>query len=227
MGARLAIALGIAACALPAQASAEVLSNERTRTTWAHPRYPAEVLSAPRSGARRVARLRRHTEDGFKDVYVVLRDSADGRWLKVRIPGRPNGRRGWVRRGGLGKLRVVTTRLVLDRRRLRITLFRSGRRFWSARVGIGTPSAPTPRGKFWIRERFRVRSAPIYGPYAVGTSAYSSLSDWPGGGVVGIHGTNQPGLIPGRPSHGCIRLRNRDITYLFHRLPVGTPLRIL
>ena len=75
MGARLAIALGLAACALPAQAGAEVLSNERTRTTWAHPRYPAEVLAAPKAGARRIARLRRRTEDGFKDVYVVLRDA--------------------------------------------------------------------------------------------------------------------------------------------------------
>ena len=185
MGARLAIALAVAACAFPAQASAEVLSNERSWTAWAHPRYPAEVLTAPKAGATRVARLRRRTEDGFRDVYIVLRRTRSRRWLKVRIPGRPNGRVGWVRRGGLGRLRAVTTRLVIDRRRLRATLYRSGKRFWSARVGIGAPDAPTPRGKFWIRERFRVRGNTIYGPYAVGTSAYSALSDWPGGGVVG------------------------------------------
>ncbi len=47
---------------------------------------------------------------------------------------------------------MVTTRLVIDRRRLRATLYRSGKRFWSTRVGIGAPDAPTPRGKFWIRE---------------------------------------------------------------------------
>jgi L,D-transpeptidase catalytic domain len=226
MGARLAVAVGIGVCAVPAPAGAETLSNERTRTTWAHPRYPAEVLAAPKAGAKRVARLRRRTEDGFREVYVVLRSSRGQRWLKVRIPGRPNGRVGWVRRGGLGRLRVVTTRLVIDRRRLRITLYRSGKRFWSARVGIGAPDAPTPGGKFWIRERFKVRGNTIYGPYAVGTSAYSALSDWPGGGVVGIHGTNQPWLIPGRPSHGCIRMRNNDITYLVYRLPLGTPLLI-
>ena len=69
-----------------------------------------------------------------------------------------------------------------------------------------------------------MRGNTIYGPYAVGTSAYSALSDWPGGGVVGIHGTDQPWLIPGRPSHGCIRMRNRDITFLVYRLPLGTPL---
>ena len=52
------------------------------------------------------------------------------------------------------------------------------------------------------------------------------LTDWPGGGVIGIHGTNQPGLLPGRVSHGCIRLRNRDILRLGRRLKLGTPITI-
>jgi lipoprotein-anchoring transpeptidase ErfK/SrfK len=47
------------------------------------------------------------------------------------------------------------------------------------------------------------------------------------GGVVGIHGTNEPWLVPGRPSHGCIRMRNADITYLARRLPIGSPIVIV
>ena len=43
---------------------------------------------------------------------------------------------------------------------------------------------------------------------------------------MGIHGTNEPELIPGRISHGCIRLRNADILRLARLLPVGTPLEI-
>ena len=67
----------------------------------------------------------------------------------------------------------------------------------------------------------------VYGPLAFGTSAYSDqLTDWPRGGVVGIHGTNQPRLVPGRPPHGCIRLQNRDIRRLARLLPIGTPLLI-
>jgi lipoprotein-anchoring transpeptidase ErfK/SrfK len=67
----------------------------------------------------------------------------------------------------------------------------------------------------------------IYGVYAFGTSAYSpTLTDWPGGGIVGIHGTNQPALIPGRISHGCVRVRNRDITRLRRMMPLGTPVLI-
>ena len=47
-----------------------------------------------------------------------------------------------------------------------------------------------------------------------------------GGGVIGIHGTNQPNLIPGRPSHGCVRLRNASILKLSRLMPLGTPLLI-
>jgi lipoprotein-anchoring transpeptidase ErfK/SrfK len=44
-----------------------------------------------------------------------------------------------------------------------------------------------------------------------------------GGGQYAIHGTNQPNLIGGFVSHGCIRMYNADITDLFGRVSVGTP----
>ena|ERR1700728_3660553 len=44
-----------------------------------------------------------------------------------------------------------------------------------------------------------------------------------GGGEYAIHGTNQPDLIGGFVSHGCIRMYNADITDLFGRVSVGTP----
>ncbi len=44
-----------------------------------------------------------------------------------------------------------------------------------------------------------------------------------GGGQYAIHGTNQPGLIGGFVSHGCIRMYNADITDLYGRVGVGTP----
>jgi len=43
-----------------------------------------------------------------------------------------------------------------------------------------------------------------------------------GGGQYAIHGTNQPSLIGGFVSHGCIRMYNADITDLFGRVSVGT-----
>jgi lipoprotein-anchoring transpeptidase ErfK/SrfK len=44
--------------------------------------------------------------------------------------------------------------------------------------------------------------------------------------VIGIHGTDQPWLIPGRPSHGCIRVPNPAIRRLARLMPIGTPVRI-
>jgi lipoprotein-anchoring transpeptidase ErfK/SrfK len=49
------------------------------------------------------------------------------------------------------------------------------------------------------------------------------VTDWPAGGYVGIHGTDRPDLLPGRVSHGCIRLRNPDILRLAKEMPIGTP----
>jgi hypothetical protein len=206
------------------------LSNERTRTRWANAVERAVARRRPRPGAHAVTRLHYDTEDGFAEVYVVLARYTDGKgreWLKVRLPMRPNGRTGWVRSGALGRLHTVTTFLRVDKHRLRATLYRRGRPIWSAPVGIGKHGTETPGGRFYIRERLRVPSrSSLYGPLAFGTSAYSKLTDWPGGGVVGIHGTNEPRLIPGRPSHGCVRVRNGDIVRLGRLMPIGTPVRI-
>jgi lipoprotein-anchoring transpeptidase ErfK/SrfK len=115
------------------------------------------------------------------------------------------------------------------RSELRATLYdRSGDAVWSAPIGIGTDSTPTPAGRFYVREKLRTAGARQYGPYAIGTSAYApTLSEWPGGGVIGLHGTDQPGLIPGRPSHGCVRLRNEDVRRLWRVISIGTPIEII
>jgi lipoprotein-anchoring transpeptidase ErfK/SrfK len=44
-----------------------------------------------------------------------------------------------------------------------------------------------------------------------------------GGGQYAIHGTNQPQLIGRSVSHGCIRMYNADVSDLFPRVRVGTP----
>jgi lipoprotein-anchoring transpeptidase ErfK/SrfK len=122
----------------------------------------------------------------------------------------------------------VTTAITVDRSKRRVTVRRGGRIVLTAPVGIGKSSTPTPAGQFWIREKFHVANpGGVYGPRALGTSAYApGLTDWPSGGVVGFHGTNEPGLVPGTPSHGCIRLRNQDVLRFYRLVPVGTPLRI-
>ena len=216
--------------AAPAGARTARLSDEATETRWAHPRLEAVVRAEPRGASAGVTHLRFWNEDGAPEIYLALRsrvDEAGRKWIQLRLPMRPNGTTGWVPRQALYGFHVVTTRLVVDKRRLRAVLYRGGRPVWSTRVGVGKKATPTPSGRFWIRDRLRLGSARgIYGPLAFGTSAYSVLSDWPGGGVVGIHGTNEPGLIPGRPSHGCVRMRNAAILRLGRLMPLGTPVLI-
>jgi len=206
------------------------LSDERRLSRWAHPARLSDIFSRHSAKAPKVGRLRFFTEDGFPEVYLLLREYTDeeGReWVEIRIPKRPNGRVGWVPRDALGPYNVNRFQLIVNRTTLRAALYERGRVVWSARVGVGASNTKTPAGRFWVREKFRFKDTPVYGTRAIGTSAYApTLSDWPNGGVIGIHGTNQPELIPGRPSHGCIRVKNPDIARLWRIIPLGTPVLV-
>jgi hypothetical protein len=232
VAAAFAPAIASAAALPPANPPGAVrLSDERLTTRWAHTADIQPIFSRASDKSRRVAKLHLLTEDSFPEVYVVLsrwKNKAGNTWLHIRVPMRPNGRTGWVRQSALRPMHTVHTSLIVNRHTLRVTLFDHGKKRFSARIGVGKAGTPTPAGRFWIREKFHVNGNTIYGPRAMGTSAYApTLSEWPGGGVVGLHGTNEPNLIPGRPSHGCVRLRNADILRLYRLVPTGTPVRIL
>jgi hypothetical protein len=200
------------------------------RSRFAPVVHDAVAYAAPTAASRTVGRLSRTTIDGTSNISLVTGDALrrDGLWVRVRLAQLPNNRSGWVRRSALGGYRFVRTHLVVDRARLRAVLYAAGVAVFRAPVGIGRPEAPTPAGEFYVVDRLAGFGNPFYGPVAFGTSARSPvLTDWPGGGVVGIHGTNEPRLIPGRISHGCIRMRNADILKLKQLLPIGTPLTIV
>jgi len=239
-----AAAIALAATAAPAAADSpgplrpadakgrlgnERLSDEKTVTRVGYPTRIYKIRFGPGKRYHTTAMLRFLTEDRAPENYLVLRSkvvNGGHRWLQIRVPRRPNGSKGWVPRSAL-RLKVLTTSLEIDKRSLKGRLFKDGREVWTASLGIGASSTPTPNGRYWIRERLpNLGGSAAYGPLAFGTAAYSRLSEWPGGGVIGIHGTNAPGLIPGRPSHGCIRVRNDKILALDKLMPVGTPVWI-
>jgi lipoprotein-anchoring transpeptidase ErfK/SrfK len=92
----------------------------------------------------------------------------------------------------------------------------------------GAPSTPTPTGHFYVNQRL-LSTNPLgdYGPGAVGISAFSPvLVNWPQGGPIAIHGTNAPQMIGFAVSHGCLRVRNTDITKLLRLAVEGTPVQI-
>ena len=209
-----------------------VRSNERTSTTWAHPVEYGAIRLRPDRGARTIARTHLLTEDGFPEVYMVLATLVDAHgvgWARVRVPARPNGLIGWIPAADLGTFHVTHWQVVISLGGRRLSAYVNGHLRFAVPVGVGKPSTPTPTGHFWVRESFRVSSpGSPYGPWAIGTSAYSRLTDWPGGGVVGIHGDfGEPQAIPGDPSHGCVRMRDGDLARLAPEIPVGAPVTIM
>ena len=206
-----------------------LLRHPRAVARWAPVLRAVNVRRAPTAGSAPVTELSTETPEGTANLVLVVGEATrNGRvWVRVRLPVLPNNTVGWVPRTALGGYAFVHTHLVVDLARLVATLFVDGRPVFRAPVGVGRSEWPTPRGEFYIRDKVTSFDNAFYGPLAFGTSARSGvLTDWPAGGFVGIHGTNEPQLIPGRISHGCIRLRNTDILRLGRLMPIGTPLTI-
>jgi lipoprotein-anchoring transpeptidase ErfK/SrfK len=197
---------------------------------WAPVLRPVEARRSPGVDAPALTQLATWTPEGTTNIVLVLPGvhEVDRKlWVRVRLPVLPNNTTAWVPRETLGGYAEVRTRLVVDRRRLTATLFRGDHEVLRIPVGIGHPRWPTPGGQFYVRNKLTNFDDPFYGPVAFGTSARSSvLTDWPAGGFIGIHGTNRPDLLPGRVSHGCIRMRNEDILRLARLMPVGSPVTI-
>jgi L,D-transpeptidase catalytic domain len=213
----------------PAFTPENVPLGERPVAYWA-PVVAATTVRDRPAGSGTMAEVETRTPEGTANLVLISRQAkrAAGRlWVRVRAAGSPDDVYGWVPRASLGGYTPVRTRLLVDRVRLTVTLFRDGRRVFRTGAGIGAPQTPTPSGRFYVRNKLHRYDSPFYGPVAFGTSARSAAaSDWPAGGFVGIHGTNHPELIPGRVSAGCIRLENRAILRLAHLMDVGTPVMV-
>jgi lipoprotein-anchoring transpeptidase ErfK/SrfK len=140
---------------------------------------------------------------------------------------RPNGVVGYVRPSDVA-VSEVNTRISVDLSRRELTFYRHGRRVLTTPVAIGSPSSPTPIGRYYVNQRIRVSDAGgPFGPGVLGLSAFSAvLTDWGGGGVIGIHGTNASWSIGRAASHGCIRVPNATLARLFRATHAGTPVVI-
>jgi L,D-transpeptidase-like protein len=185
----------------------------------------------PEAGAPAIATFRRINEQGARQVFDISgRTTGTGGhpWYRALLPLRPNDTLGYV---PADRLHTTWTDywILVERSRFRLTLFQACRRAAEFPVGIGTGSTPTPVGFFYLQSLLRPPDPNgAYGPYAYGLSGYSTvIHDWRWGGVVGLHGTDEPAGIGHVISHGCIRMYNGDITRLARILPLGTPITIV
>ena len=163
------------------------------------------------------------------DVRTVLPVLAQrGNWLKVRLPGRPNGHTGWIKQG---KTLSSSTRwrLAVNTTRRLVTVYLSGRIVRTFKAVVGKPSTPTPTGQFFVEESIALRSYDVGAPFALALSARSSvLQEFDGGpGQIALHGLDNVGGTPGTAvSHGCIRLEDSAMRWLAARIVSGTPVTI-
>jgi lipoprotein-anchoring transpeptidase ErfK/SrfK len=175
-------------------------------------------------GAPATDQLTNPLSSGAPLVFRVV-DQRDG-WVQVQLAQRPNGSTGWVPDSAVS-LSTTDYAIVVTEASNTLDLYRAGEVVDSYPVATGTGGTPTPTGRFALTELL----APTndgYGPYAYGTTAFSDVLNSFGGGPgqIGLHGTDDASSIGTDASHGCIRMRNADITALAGRLPLGTPIQV-
>jgi lipoprotein-anchoring transpeptidase ErfK/SrfK len=170
---------------------------------------------------------------GGKVQYLILRSTVvDGRrWLRVRLPERPNNGAGWIP-ANLTRIRTTPWRIVISTSESSVTVERAGRPVVSFAAVVGKPSTPTPHGLFAIDEPIRQPSGSELGPWALFLTAHSRVLDDYGGGPgrIAIHGRAGPLLADplGTPaSHGCIRIANARVSWLARVAVDGTPVEVI
>lgn len=97
-------------------------------------------------------------------------------------------------------------------------------------IAVGKPGWETPSGQYQI---FSKEVNPVFKNFKTGKVIQPGPNNplgvrwigfWTDGKTqLGFHGTNEPELIGQAVSHGCIRMRNKDVVALFEKVSIGTP----
>jgi lipoprotein-anchoring transpeptidase ErfK/SrfK len=222
----LAIGTAAVAAAAPAPAPRTPTSQALVVLRGAH-----VARRAPNPHGHRIERVaaRRPLTRVATVLPVLGRGGRGDAWLRVRLPGRPNGHTGWI---STARTRPASTpwRIVVSLSARRVIVFRSGRVLRRFAAIVGKHSTPTPRGSFFVEEALRLSPGASGAPYALATSARSdALREFDGGpGQIALHGTgNLSGALGTAASHGCVRLTPSAITWLARRIGAGVPVSIV
>lgn len=89
----------------------------------------------------------------------------------------------------------------------------AGEELASYKIAPGAVDTPSPVGSFQINQK-ALNWGGGFGSRWLGINV-----EW---GTYGIHGTNRPEFIGRYVSHGCFRMKNRDIEKLYPLVKVGT-----
>lgn len=197
-------------------------------------RIIAPTFARYRLGGRRGRLIKPETHWSGKPQRLLVLTSATrlGRsWLKVLLPFRPNGNTAWIPRDYVHLTRTPFW-VEVGLRRRQLMIFRNGRKVRTMRVVIGAPKTPTPLGLSAVHEINRQPDPRAFlGPWVLSLTSHSDvLMRFEGGpGRIGIHGRSGESLrdpLGSARSNGCIRVTNRQITWMAKHLSEGTPVRV-
>ncbi len=149
-------------------------------------------------------------------------------WLHVRLPGRPNGRTGWITKRAT--MHALTSwHIVVRTSRRVVSVYRWSRLVRVFKAIVGDPSTPTPLGEFFVEESVQMPAGSVGAPFALALSARSSaFQEFAGGpGQIAIHGLDNIGGVLGTAvSHGCVRVADGASRWLSERIGPGVPVTI-
>lgn len=184
----------------PPVAGEDVRALQRLLADLGYDPGPADAVFGPRTAAA----VRRFQED-----HRLADDGAAGPQTRAALTGAlappPRAPYDTTVPGAL--------EVVIDLSRFRLTVLVNGYPYRSYPVGIGTGRTPSPVGEWRV-----IHKSKNWGG-GFGTRWLGLNVPW---GIYGIHGTNQPGSIGRRASHGCIRMHNRHVEELYEIVPRGT-----
>jgi hypothetical protein len=194
--------------------------------------YEHRAYESPRTSARVLASLPSTTPITGEQTTLPVIGQASGahgtEWLKVMLPGRPNGSSGWIARGGTYET-VTGWHIVVNTQARRLWVYFHARLKKTVQAVVGKPSTPTPSGNFFVQETVIMPASEAGGPFALALSARSDVfQEFDGGpGQIAIHGRDGLGGTLGTAaSHGCVRLATAAITWLSERIVPGVPVTI-
>jgi lipoprotein-anchoring transpeptidase ErfK/SrfK len=129
---------------------------------------------------------------------------------------------------------LTENRLVLNLKQRRVYVYQGQKIIASYPVAIGRRGWETPTGQFTVIQmvQYPVWEHPFTGQLVPSGKNNPLGARWigfwtDGQNFIGFHGTPQENLIGRAVSHGCVRMRDRDIKALFEKVKIGTSVTVI
>ena len=234
--ASLAVSTQAASPSLPVVSQAGLLKSGQKLKPTAKRSYIARVLlstrayARPNSKSRVLGSVSNFSSWARQQQQLLILNSArtnGALWLRVRLGQRPNNSAVWIP-ANRSIVLANPWRISISRSQRKVRIIYSGRVLRRVLVVVGANGTPTPAGNFAVYEKGRYGDARGFlGPFALHLTAHSNVLDNFGGGRgrVALHGRGGSSLndpLGSAASHGCVRMNNRQISWLHKRIPVGT-----